>query len=365
MVTPDELARLLGIGITQAQPRQEAMPQDQIHTARLKMKNPENFDGKTTTPFNQWWESVTMFLGFYPNTGDRQKIAWIGTLLADTALVWHLQRFRDLGDQDTWVNYAAAIRAEYRNEREAADAQLKLGQLKYHRSIRTYLPEFRALNNFAQATGEGLREKIDMAMPDSILDMRFNQNPDDFLDDEPFLQATYRAGVQVEKKKALKQAREAMKSAGNPPPKEGRKEERKGNTREPRLTAPEATVTTQRERPGRNNEYGLPNHWTTEEAALRGVPDKELKEHRANRGCHRCGRPNHRAAKCYAGATNKGTPLPQAPWKVSAGTKRRREEEDRETDDEPSQPAQKQQKVGAVETMEISQLDPWDEDSDF
>jgi len=37
------------------------------------MKNPENFDGISTTAFNQLWESVTMYLGFYPETVDRQK----------------------------------------------------------------------------------------------------------------------------------------------------------------------------------------------------------------------------------------------------------------------------------------------------
>jgi len=62
--------------------------------------------------------------------------------------------------------------------------------------------EFRALNNFARATGEGLREKVDMAIPDSILDIWFNQNLDDPMDNEPFLQATYRAGIQVENKKS-------------------------------------------------------------------------------------------------------------------------------------------------------------------
>jgi len=54
------------------------------------MENPDKFDGKSTTSFNQWWEVVTMFLGFYPETEDRQKIAWIGTLLTDTAKTWHL-----------------------------------------------------------------------------------------------------------------------------------------------------------------------------------------------------------------------------------------------------------------------------------
>jgi len=49
------------------------------------MANPESFDGKPTTPFSTWWKSVVKYLGFYPGTGDRQKIAWIGTLLTGTA----------------------------------------------------------------------------------------------------------------------------------------------------------------------------------------------------------------------------------------------------------------------------------------
>jgi len=189
------------------------------------MKNLEAFDGKSSTTFNQWWEAVTIFLGFYPETGNQQKIAWVGTMLSDTALVWHLQRFRKLKGNDTWVNYAAAIQAEYRNEREAADAQLKLGQLKYQGSICTYLTEFRALNNFAKATGKGLRDKINLAMPDSILDLRFNPNPDEPTDDVGFMSATSRAGIQVEKKKALKAAREASKG-GPAPRQEGKKDDK-------------------------------------------------------------------------------------------------------------------------------------------
>ena len=167
------------------------------------MENPEKFDGKGSSAFNQWWESVTMYLGFYPDTTDRQKITWAGTLLTDTALVWHLHRYRELGENNTWVNYAVAIRTEYRNEWEAADAQLKLGQLKYQGSIRAYLTEFQTLNNFVRATGEALREKVDKAIPDAVLDMRFAHYLEDFTDDEGFLQATHQAGLQVEKKKAL------------------------------------------------------------------------------------------------------------------------------------------------------------------
>ena len=116
-----------------------------------------------------------------------------------------------MGENDTWVNYTTAIRAEYRNKCEAADAQLKLGQLRYQGSIRAYLTEFRALNNFARATGEALCEKVDLAMPDTVLHMWFALYLEDFEDNEGFLQATHQAGLHVEKKKALKAAREASK----------------------------------------------------------------------------------------------------------------------------------------------------------
>jgi len=63
---------------------------------------------------------------------------------------------------------------------------------------------------YAQATGEGLRGKIDQAMPDSILDMRFAHYMEEFIDDEHFLTATYNAGLHVERRKALKAAREVQ-----------------------------------------------------------------------------------------------------------------------------------------------------------
>jgi len=85
------------------------------------------------------------------------------------------------------------------------------------------MTELRALNNFARATGEDLKDKIDLAMPDSILNMRFNQNPEDLVDDEQFLHATYRKGIQVKKKKALKGARELVK--GTQPPKDDQRKD--------------------------------------------------------------------------------------------------------------------------------------------
>jgi len=309
MLTPEEIARLVGLGIAAAQvPKRPEQLANRVNASRLKMENPEKFNGKSSFTFNQLWESVTMYLGFYPETIDRQKIAWVGTLPTDTALVWHLHRYRELRENDTWANYSAAIRADYRNEFEAADAQLRLGQLKYQGSIRAYLTEFRALNNFARATGEALREKVDLAMPDAVLDMHFAHYLADFADDEGFLQATYQAGLQVEKKKALKAAKEASRSRAtshkdatrNDHPRDARKkEDRRPSSKE---GAPEPRRGSTRPPKG--------GSWPSQEAALQGVPSKEAEEYwKSREDCWRCGRPGHRTYDCFSFETLQGTAL--------------------------------------------------------
>ena len=74
ILTPGEIAQLVGTGITAAQAAELPAREAQVRRSRLKMENPAKFDGKSPTTFNQWWESVTMYLGFYPEMVDRQKI---------------------------------------------------------------------------------------------------------------------------------------------------------------------------------------------------------------------------------------------------------------------------------------------------
>ena len=240
-------------------------------------------------------------------------------------------------------------------------------RLKYAGDIRAYMTDFRALNRYARTTGEGLQEKIDLAMPDAILDMRFAHYMGEFTDDESFLFATYQAGLQIEKKKALKQAREATKGSSNTGT--GHKEQKREN---PRKEASDHTGKPDARKPDSQNTktggYGATGKWKTKEAALKGVPPKEHDEYfKSGDNCWRCGRPGHRTYECYAHTTLKGTPLPHAPWTVATVAvvprgKRKREEE------EAAVPA-KQQKIAAVEAMEIEkehprQLPPWAEDSE-
>jgi len=74
-------------------------------------------------------------------------------------------------------------------------------------------------------------------MPDAVLDIRFTHYLEDFADDKGFLQATYQAGLQVEKKKALKAAKEAMR-AGPIPAKDGKKDDRYRDVRRKEETQP-------------------------------------------------------------------------------------------------------------------------------
>ena len=122
--TPERLACMIGEGIRAAQAGAGPQPPrpEGVHAPRLKMENPSEYDGKPTTPFNTWWESVEDYLSFYPGTSEALKIAWVGTRLTGTAKAWHLHRrkiTRRTGD--TWGAYSEAIQTDFRDSREAAN----------------------------------------------------------------------------------------------------------------------------------------------------------------------------------------------------------------------------------------------------
>jgi len=67
--------------------------------------------------------------------------------------------------------------------------------------------------------------------------MRFAHYLEDFADDEGFLQATYQAALQVEKKKALRQAREGARTQQGGPGKRD-DDRRKESKKDPLGTRP-------------------------------------------------------------------------------------------------------------------------------
>jgi len=53
MLTPGEIAQLVGAGIAAVQAVGQPAREAQIHTSRLKMENPAKFDRKSPTAFNK------------------------------------------------------------------------------------------------------------------------------------------------------------------------------------------------------------------------------------------------------------------------------------------------------------------------
>jgi len=98
--------------------------------------------------------------------------------------------------------------------------------------------------------------------------MQFNQNPDEATDNEGFMSATYQAGIQVEKKKALKVAREASKEGPAPGKKDDKPKNEKSGDR-PSKKKPEQRSEKAREW------WGARNHWASKEEVLKGVPQKD------------------------------------------------------------------------------------------
>ena len=82
LLSPAELREIVTATVTATQ---TALQAGQANVAKLKLKDPKEFDGKTATPFTLWWESVCEYIEFYPRCTDAQRIAWIGTLLTGTA----------------------------------------------------------------------------------------------------------------------------------------------------------------------------------------------------------------------------------------------------------------------------------------
>ena len=160
--------------------------------------------------------------------------------------------------------------------------------------------------------GKGLREKIDQAKPNNILDMRFAHYIEEFLDDEHFLMATYNVGLHVERRKALKVTREAQMGNGRSqkdgPDGKGPGNAQKGNE----VAGPKQA--------GRSDSGGkaemprktwVESHWGSSSNAYKGVPQNEIDSHKkSTANCWRCGRDSHTIQDCYVRTMTKEAELP-------------------------------------------------------
>ena len=186
------------------------------------------------------------------------------------------------------------------------------------------------LNVYAQATGKGLREKFDQAMPDNILDMRFAHYMEEFIDGEHFLMATYNAGLHVERRKALKVACEAQ-PGNNGGRKDGPDGKNPGNARKGKKSGgpKQAGKSDSGGKAEKPRKPWSESRWGSVGNALKGVPQSKIDSHKDSKAnCWQCGQDTHLTSECYARTMAKGTELPEALKLVSSLQAKRKWVED-------------------------------------
>jgi len=94
-------------------------------------------------------------------------------------------------DADSWNAYSKALQYEYPDPWKDATAFNQLLALHYKGHIKVYLTVFWTLNMHARITGEALHSKVNVALLIEIIERYFPQNPCLFMEDKPFLVATY------------------------------------------------------------------------------------------------------------------------------------------------------------------------------
>ena len=368
-----ELAELIAVAS-----RTHLPPPPQERVAKITPQKPPTFDGKPATPFRLWWNRVKEYFDFYPQTGDRQKIAFIGSLLTDEAQEWHQYRYQKLGNNDTAAAYWDAIQEEYVDPMEAYTNHRKLRELRYKGDIKAFLVSFKTINRHAGVNGTSLKEIINLALPADIISLRFSQNRGPLHNDDDFLLATEEAGRHYEElKRTLKmrtyddgnrkvtyfgqeEKEESRERRGG---KSGRKDKERDGKKEDKR---------RNDNPGNKDKQGPKDaakkgvqQWSSIRDALAGIDQGDINAHKATcgkNGCWRCGLSTHRTFDCYAKRTASGTELPQPNPRISAvgsATKRKREPEP-----ESEGPATKQPKTAAVGINDSDMREIWEIDSE-
>jgi hypothetical protein len=170
---------------------------------------------------------------------------------------------------------------EYHDARKAANVHADLSRLRYKGDIKAYLNKFLTLNLIAGATGQGLQEKIDLTMPEDILDMRTAQFRGILVMDEDFLTTTEEAGQQIERNKALKAMRRELKGHHYIPDNVTGLKKDSGKDTKPTTNPPPSLN-------ARGTGKRIYSHWKD---ALAGVSPTKIEEYKAAKaGCWRCGR---------------------------------------------------------------------------
>ena len=202
----------------------------------IQFNKPATFDGTDLSKFRAWWDQIQAIIETYPEQFREplKRIHYVGSNLRDNALIFHqhrLRQHREQGQEDTWEAYSEAVRIRFTDPAEKQKSIAKLRQLAYKRDTARYITEVLDLNAVAKLSGRPLREIIERALPEKIIEliaMSQEGEPDDD-DDDAYFNALRKAGRHYDKYSARKRDESSIpaathKSKAEDKPKEKEKE---------------------------------------------------------------------------------------------------------------------------------------------
>lgn len=163
------------------------------------IRNPPAYNGNDVSKFRPWWSRVTDFMNSYAESFplDKFKISWVGSLLSDSALMWHHRRKKQmdqLGITDSWDSYSAALQARFKDTMEASRNYKLMRELQYQGDTAKYLVELLDLNELVSWSGISLRAHTKQTLPDKITYLVYTSRGKMPETDEDFLDAISEAG---------------------------------------------------------------------------------------------------------------------------------------------------------------------------
>lgn len=176
-------------------PAASSLPEHPIQLIR----NPPTYNGNDLSRFRPWWSRVTAFMHSYAERfpSDKFKIGWVGSLLSDSAQMWHHCRKKQmdqLGTTDSWDSYSAALQARFKDTKEASRNYKRMRELQYQGDTAKYLDEFLYLNESVRWSGISLQTHIKQTLPHEITYLVYARRGKMPKTDEDFLDAISEAG---------------------------------------------------------------------------------------------------------------------------------------------------------------------------
>ncbi|KAG6123951.1 hypothetical protein E4U38_008390 [Claviceps purpurea] len=260
---------------------------------------PVRFTGKNLTITRAWWATVIFYLDANTDSLDTDmiKINWVGSLLADLALVWHIHRadrHAPPHQPDTWTSYSKAFKVRFTDKAEDSKNYTQMMELQYKGDTDEYLTQFLELNTSGQALGLGERRRITRVLPREIVRMADTWNRGKILSDDEFIETLMEAGFLHENSVADEAADTSTRPKHRQP------------SSKPDKDTPKSIV-------GRI--------WSSLKEALTGIVQAAIDQRKADGLlCWRCGRDSHHTLACFAKSDVEGRDLPPAPQRSPGST---------------------------------------------